>query len=106
MMSQPFRLPELSKRRIRSSSVPCLNRSDCCLFISSSSQSIGDGESNARPIGCQQEWNFYPQITQIICVICGSVLCGLRKPHSSVGAAAVNCHKKAQKAQSEFLELK
>src|SRR5215213_2345392 len=46
MMSQPFRLPELSSRRIKSSSVPCLNRSDCCLFMPSCSQPIGGRESS------------------------------------------------------------
>src|SRR6185369_1568410 len=34
MMSQPLRLPDLSSRKIRSSSVPCLNRSPCCLVMS------------------------------------------------------------------------
>src|SRR5262245_1386487 len=33
MMSQPLRLPELSSRRIRSSRVPCLNRSAVCFFM-------------------------------------------------------------------------
>src|ERR1041385_3800088 len=47
MTSQPLRFPELSSRRMRSSSVPCLYRSASCLVIPSSMQSIGRRESNS-----------------------------------------------------------